>query len=185
MHRRDLLRLVGTAAAIPVFSGLTAERLMALAGDTHRRAGATRGRLDAHQLATVTAIGDIILPRTDTPGASDVGVPAFVDLLMAEWYDDARRADFAAGLAELDASASMHGAADFLSLSPALQMARVGSLDLATERAPRSAEQAYWTIKSLTIYGYFTSRPVQRDLLKVNIWPNRYDGCVPAGTVAP
>src|SRR4051812_3904635 len=37
--------------------------------------------LRPEQSAIVSAVADRILPRTDTPGAVDVGVPAFIDLL--------------------------------------------------------------------------------------------------------
>ena len=180
MQRRDLLRLIGTAAAIPVFSGWTSEELWGLAEASHLRTGTYRGILDPHQLETVATIGEIILPKTDTPGARDVACAEFIDLLMTEWYDEKERGEFIAGLLALDQSASMHGAKDFLSLPPALQQARVGSLDMAEKPAPGTAEAAYRTIKQLTVFAYFTSRPVQRDVLKVNIWPNRYDGCIPA-----
>ena len=35
-------------------------------------------------------------------------------------------------------------------------------------------------VANYLLFGYFTSEPVQRSVLKVNIWPNRYDGCIPA-----
>jgi len=186
MQRREALRLIGTAAAIPALGGLSAERLWGLAQDTHDRADAFSrsglGVLDPHQLETIATIGDIILPRTDTPGARDVGVPAFIDLLMTEWYDDTERAQFLTGLAAIDADAAGAGggARDFISLRSAAQLALVGKLDIAEARPAGSAVQAFRTIKQLTVFGYFTSRPVQRDVLKVNIWPGRYDGCVPA-----
>lgn len=186
MQRREALRLIGTAAAIPAFGGLSAERLWGLAEDTHDRADrfsrSGLGVLDPHQLETVAAIGEIILPRTDTPGARDVGVPAFIDLLMTEWYDDTERTQFITGLAAIDREAAGTGAAgarDFMSLTSAAQLALVGKLDTAEARPDGSAAQAFRTIKQLTVFGYFTSRPIQRDVLKVNIWPGRYDGCVP------
>ena len=185
MQRRDLLRLIGTVAAVPVFSGWTSEELWGLAEASHLRTGSYRGILDPHQLETVATIGEIILPKTDTPGARDVGCAEFIDLLMTEWYDEKERVEFVAGLGALDASAGMHGAKDFLSLSSPLQKARVGSLDAAEKPVPGSAEAAYRTIKQLTVFAYFTSRPVQRDVLKANIWPNRYDGCIPAAGVEP
>lgn len=184
MRRRELVRLIGTAVAVPVFSGWSPERLWALGERTHGRTAGFRGRLDPHQLETVAVMAELILPRSDTPGARDVGVPEFIDLLMTEWYDEDQRARFLSGLAAIDALASAGGAAGFVALAPADQAALVGTLDASLSQtaapAPGSAEAAYRTLKSLTVFGYFTSREVQRDLLKVNIWPNRYDGCIPA-----
>ena len=39
----------------------------------------------AGELATVIFLSDAIIPRTDTPGALDVGVPVFLDRLHADW----------------------------------------------------------------------------------------------------
>ena len=200
MERRDALRLIGSAAAIPVFSGLGAERLWAIAESTHlRAAGAPGAVLDAHQLETVAVIAEHILPRTDTPGARDAGVPAFVDLLLAEWYDETERGNFIAGLAAIDASSRTAGGENFVALKAPDQLVLLQSLDSATTRppvtaqdpaapgapapsppAPGSAEATYANLKRLTLYGYFTSQPVMTTVLRTNIWPGRYDGCVPA-----
>jgi hypothetical protein len=198
MERRDALRLIGSAAAIPVFSGLGAERLWAIAESTHLRATRTAGAaLDAHQLETVAVIAEHILPRTDTPGARDAGVPEFVDLLLAEWYDETERGNFLAGLAAIDASSRVAGGGSFVGLGTVEQLALLEGLDAATTRppapdpaspeapkpappAPGSAEATYANLKRLTLYGYFTSKPVMTTVLKTNIWPGRYDGCVPA-----
>ena len=184
MHRRDLVRLLGSMAAIPVFTGWSAERLWALGETTHERSSGFRGVLSPHQLETVAVIAELILPRTSTPGARDVGVAEFIDLLMTEWYDDEQRGRFLTGLAAIDSLAVSRGAADFVSLAPADQSLLVGTLDtslsLPEPPAPGSAEAAYRTLKSLAVFGFFTSQQVQRDMVKVNIWPNRYDGCIPA-----
>jgi hypothetical protein len=198
MERRDALRLIGSAAAIPVFSGLGAERLWAIAESTHlRAAGAAGTALDAHQLETVAAIAEHILPRTDTPGARDAGVPEFVDLLLSEWYDETERGNFLAGLAAIDASSRVAGGGSFVGLGTVEQLALLEGLDAATTRppapdpaspeapkpappAPGSAEATYANLKRLTLYGYFTSKPVMTTVLRTNIWPGRYDGCVPA-----
>jgi hypothetical protein len=54
-----------------------------------------RGRplqaLDPHQAETVATIAELILPATDTPGAREAQVPEFIDVILAEWYDDADR----------------------------------------------------------------------------------------------
>src|SRR3954464_8897339 len=47
--------------------------------------------LAPEQSAIVSAVADRILPRTDTPGAVDVGVPAFIDLLYGEYMTSPER----------------------------------------------------------------------------------------------
>ena len=46
----------------------------------------------------VSAIADRIIPRTDTPGAADVGVPAFIDLLYGQFMTEAERKMLTDGL---------------------------------------------------------------------------------------
>src|SRR5687768_12082183 len=48
------------------------------------------------ELRIVAEFADIIIPRTDTPGAKDAGVPEALDGLMANWASEARKADFRA-----------------------------------------------------------------------------------------
>ena len=47
--------------------------------------------LTAAQADRLVVVVDRILPPTDTPGASDVGVPAFIDRLLAEWAEPDER----------------------------------------------------------------------------------------------
>ena len=79
MERRDLLRALGSAAA---FSLLPRTAEVAWATVT-ASPGASLRALTARQGALVGAIADTILPRTDTPGATDVGIQAFVDVIVA------------------------------------------------------------------------------------------------------
>ena len=56
-------------------------------------------------MGIVSAVADIMIPRTDTPGAVDVGVPGFIDLMLRDVYTQADRDRYLAGLAEFDAAA--------------------------------------------------------------------------------
>lgn len=179
MQRREALRLIASVAAVPVFSGIEADRLWAIAEGTHARARAVARTLNAQQLETVATIAELIFPRTSTPGARQAGVPAFIDLLMGEWYSEEERTRFTQGLAAIDARSQSLGGKAFVGLTASDQLSVMQALDAAEKREPATAESAYGTIKSLTVYGYFTSKLVSTTVLKTNIWPGRYDGCVP------
>ena len=76
MNRREVLRLLGGVAAMPMLAPLSPESLWELGRTLHTRIGARASQsLDPHQLETVIRIAEMILPETDTPGAASVKVP--------------------------------------------------------------------------------------------------------------
>jgi hypothetical protein len=172
MQRRDLLRAVGGATAFALLP------LEAVAAWSRVASGVrvAEGLSDA-QIALVGAIGDTILPRTDTPSATDVAVPAFVNVIVGENYVDAQRTQFLAGLDAFDAKAKTDTGTSFVDLSPSAR----GSFLEALEAAPRTGEpsRTYWRLKGLVLHGYFTSERVSRDVLHTEIMPGRFDGSAP------
>jgi len=175
MHRRELLALIGAGATASLLSPLSATERFDLGRSLHRRLAELPRTLTSADRALVARIADLVIPRTDTPGAIDVGVPAFVDALMGGWYSDQERADFQKGLADLDRRA---GGAGFVAQPEAAQIGLLESLD--GKSGPKgSAEDAFARLKQLTIYGYFTSERVQKEVLETVIIPGRFDGCIP------
>jgi hypothetical protein len=118
-------------------------------------------------------VADLILPRTDTPSASDVAVPTFIDHMLAQWYHPDERDSFRAGLAELDRRAD----GSFTALSSEGQIALLTALDGAKGDSG-SAEATFTRLKSLTIYGYFTSEPVVKEVTRERVIPGKFEGCV-------
>lgn len=172
MQRRDLLRAFGGATAFALLP------LDAVAAWSRVASGARVAEgLSGAQLALVGAIGDTLLPRTDTPSAIDVAVPAFVNVIVGENYTDAQRTQFLAGLDALDAKAKTDAGSSFFDLSPSARDSFIESV----EAAPRNAEpsRTYWRLKGLVLHGYFTSERVMKDVLHTEIMPGRFDGAAP------
>lgn len=143
---------------------------------------AARSYLPAPQGAVLRAAADRILPRTDTPGAIDVGVPAFVDFLYGEVMSDAERRLLTSGLDELEAAAKAAHAASFSALTAAQQDAVLTGVATAQQgREPSS----FALLRSATILGYFTSEQVGKNVLHYDPVPGTYDGCVPLDQVGP
>src|SRR5580765_2018285 len=97
MQRRELLRAFGAATALAFIPRDAMAVWARVASGVRPAAGLT----DA-QLTLVGAIADTILPRTDSPSATDVRVPAFVDVIVSENYAAAERTSFLAGLDRLN-----------------------------------------------------------------------------------
>jgi gluconate 2-dehydrogenase gamma chain len=150
--------------------------------------------LNAHQNATVCALGERILPRTETPGAVDVRVNEFIDLILSDWCDAAERVRFLQGLADVDSLCREHFAKDFVDLSSAQQSEILTLLgegllrDLqAVSDGPRGYRGAqpgpennfYFTFRQLVLTGYFTSQSGATEQLHYEIIPVRIDLCAP------
>ena len=173
MERRDLLRTLASATALTVLPHKALEAWARVASGVSMGAA---GLTDA-QMALVRSLADTIIPRTDTPGATDVGVHRFVDVIFAEYLTDEERATAVAGLSAIDERAMSTSNVVFADLGDDAK----GKLIESLETGPRNAEPArtYWQIKGLIVRGYFTSEPVMKDVLGHVVMPGRFEGAAP------
>jgi len=178
MRRREVVRFLGAALALP-FLPRGAEAAIQLGQSLHERLGDVPFRtLNKDQQALVTNISEMIIPETDTPGATSVKVPEFIDLILTEWAGDDERVAFLAGLRDIDVRAAAMGSNRFVDLPPTRKVELVTTLDGA--RGDKAgAGLAFARLKALTVYGYFTSQRVEQDILKMQMFFNGYQGSVP------
>ncbi|HAT25832.1 MAG TPA: hypothetical protein DCS89_02365 [Gammaproteobacteria bacterium] len=123
------------------------------------------------ELALVSRISDLLLPRTDTPGALDVNVPGFIDGLMAEWANTRSQESQHRQLTELG---HMLGA-DFVTAADAESTLR--ELDRAAFSGG-TGYGGYRALKGLITQSYFAT---EEGALLEQHWvavPGRWDPCV-------
>jgi hypothetical protein len=173
ISRREAIRRAALAAGVIV----SAEWLSIVDGARPLAQGA---RLSPAHAAIAGAVADRILPRTDTPGAADVGVPAFVDLLYAEFMSPAEQKTLTSGLDTVEKAAQSMRGASFV----ALPVDRQDEVLRSIAKAEEAQEGGFFRlIRSATILGYFTSEPVGKNVLHYDPVPGAYDGCVPIDQV--
>ncbi len=115
---------------------------------------ATGVSFSPEQSAMIAEIADIILPRTQTPGAIDAKVPEFIQMMLKDCYKEDQQKAFFEGLTKLDEDAKKANNTEFSKSTPAQKLALIKVEDSAKERSE------FWkTMKDLTILGYFTSEP--------------------------
>jgi hypothetical protein len=188
MDRREVLKLLGSAAAI---SALPLEALTFIQQASAQVAQSTGLRtLDAHQNATVTTIAELIIPATDTPGAKGAKVNEFTDLLLTEWYEPSETKEFLNGLNDVDAQSKQKFSSAFVDSTPAQQTELLSQLDAAAMAFSASQKQTmqtqgsplpmnfFYQIKKLTLAGYYTSEIGFSQELGRSIIPP-HAGCVP------
>lgn len=143
-------------------------------------ASAQAAGLSSGQLALVAAVAERILPRSDTPGATDVGVPAFINTLYAQFLTDAERTLLSTGLQSVEAACLAAHGTGFASATATQQDGVLRSVAVAEQPQPQGF---FRMIRSATILGYFTSEQVGRNVLHYDPVPGRYEACVPISEV--
>jgi len=193
MDRREVLRWLATGAALQ----FAPHRLLAVTGEARAllHSQISPRTLNAHQEATVKAMAEIIIPRTDTPGATDVGVVAFIDLLLTEWCQEKERTQFLTGLDQVDEGTRSLFGKDFIDCSTNQQSEtlmvlgektlqetpqRGHQLDDDDEVLPAkvSPEAAFYSmLRRFTLTAYYTSEAGATEELHFEIIPDHYQGC--------
>ena len=110
--RRDLLKMASATLVGLMGGGLSggfpSEFAQGVAKDDHW----VPVFLNAQQDETVDVLSDLLIPRTDTPGAQDAKVHRYVDLFLAV-KDPAEQSSFVEGLRRLDETARQKHGRDF------------------------------------------------------------------------
>lgn len=189
MDRRQALQLLAAGTALH----LAPRKLVAVLREARQllASPAASRTLNPHQDATVNAMTEMILPRTDTPGAADVGVSQFIDLMLTEWYDEQDRARFLSGLAEVDQRTEMLFGKNFVEGSPDqkseiliwLGEKMIEEADATGGRSrqrrgssPRS-ESFYPMLRHLTLTAYYTSEAGATQELHFQVIPDSHEEC--------
>ena len=175
MNRREVLLLLAGTAALP-------DKLFGFGRAVNERArtGALR-TFNAHQNETIATIAELIIPKTDTPGAREAGVPAFIDVMLADWADDEQRQTFTAGLANVDERSRASFGKDFIGCTPQQQTEILQDLDyeLARLRDTKSdtSKNFFQSVKWLTLTGYYTSEVGATTEQNFRVVPGRFEPC--------
>lgn len=174
MDRRELLR---TIAALTGCAFVGADRLIAAAPESH---GFTPA-----QVALFDDVAETILPRTETPGAKDAQVGAYIARYSSACYTPTNLAVLRAGLGDLDARSRKAHGTDFLRCTDAQKQQLLIDLDAEAKRRARdlgnSDQPPHWftLCKQLTLLGFFTSEAGATRVARYRPVPGPYKGVVP------
>jgi len=210
LNRREVLKRIAALVGGALSSSTVAAALAAARPVGSGSGGEWQPQVLKDNLGErVATLAELIIPRTDTPGARDAKVHEFIDLMLAEWMQPAERLSFLTGLADVEERARKAHRASFVDCSEAQQTAILEELEdearkeLAT--APRRAKKAerkarkraekgketkvandtaalrpfFSHLKELTLVGYYTSELGATEELNHVIVFDEYEGCVP------
>lgn len=169
MERRVALRnmalSVGAMAGLPAWaSGWTKESLK----------NGTLLSLDQSKI--LLAVVETIIPKTDTPGAGELGVDKFVQKMVTDCYDKKTQAGLSDGILNLDKQSTQNFGKSFSDASGAQKLELLKDVEKSTDA---SSKAFFGLVKNLTIQGYMYSEYVMTNITHYEMIPARYHGCVP------
>ncbi len=187
MQRRALVKglmMGGMGAALHVTSPSLAR---AMAEGFAGASSAASSCLEQGQRKLCTVLAELIIPTTDTPGAISAGVPAFVEMMVCDWYTATERKIFLDGLNALNKDCQDRHSAAFLEVSEKQQiMALHRQEDLAAAyEAPQDATSFlmpkedehvpfFDKLKELVVIGYYHSEVGAKQELIYKPMPMEY-----------
>ncbi|PCJ24998.1 MAG: hypothetical protein COA96_08375 [SAR86 cluster bacterium] len=131
----------------------------------------------ANEMALVSRISELIIPRTETPGALDANVPGYLDGLMADWANEETQQVHRNALQMLQSQLGDRVNGDFLDVTEAVAESALTELDAAAFEGDESL-RGYRTLKSYVSQAYFATEDGAIDELKWVAVPGRWDPAV-------
>lgn len=170
--RRELLQglivSVGGAAALSACGGTA--RLVATSP------GSSGRFYTASEMALVSRLSDLIIPRTETPGALDVNVSGYLDVLMSDWASSETRSTHREAL-QMIAARLDSATGNFQTAADAEATQALTELDAAAF-ADRNNLSGYRSLKGYITQAYFASEAGALQELKWVAVPGRWDPSV-------
>ncbi len=171
MDRRDVLKRTalfsGAAIAAPLYSGL-------LTGCTSKRVAEDVFKpvqFTDEQYLMLGQLADALLPATDSPSATEAGVPQVIDSLVGEAYAEADRASY---MEQFNALAAFLNKEDFQNGSATEREAVLRQL----ENSSGVVKEAWVHVKQQIIAMYLTSETVAENYLNYEPVPGTYEPCI-------
>ncbi len=178
MKRREFLQCAALLTAgtgfVPPSWGLSTEQQQFIAGQNEYIARAEPKLFNTRERELVSVIAEQIIPRTNTPGAIDAGVPRFIEAMVADWFTEPEQQFFMQELQALNKRWP-----DFLQLSPQAQLNKLEALEDDAKDAPwfnfgntfrvwDSDAPFICQLKELTVLGFMLSKVGHEQFLRPN-----------------
>jgi gluconate 2-dehydrogenase gamma chain len=136
-----------------------------------------------HEMATITVLGDIIIPRDDRSGnASDAKVPDFIEFIVKDKPE--HQTPMRGGLRWLDMQCLKRYDRSFVDCTKQQQIEIVDAIAYPAKAKPgmKQGVAFFDRMRGLTATGFFTSKIGVEDIGYVGNRPNKWEG-VPADII--
>jgi gluconate 2-dehydrogenase gamma chain len=180
MNRRDILKYTSLTFGVVATGGAMSALLSGC--KVEPKINFTPEFLSLDEVQTVTSMADIIFPKTSTPSASEVGVPEFMDGMLANVADMDEKGKFKEGMVKFNETVKAEHGKSYNDLDEATKLVFLTKVDVMAFSKDENKDKilaGFWRgIKGDTYFGYFSSEKVAKEVLVYSPVPGVYEGCV-------
>jgi len=162
---------------------LSAQSLNVLAATVKGTMPLTTKFFTPDQLQMTGVIADLIIPTTDTPGALAVNVHGFLDIYLAECVSKYDQEKFLNGLKKINAVAENKFRKTFLNCTQKQQTQLLTAIEKSDSGFTPDDKGFFTQLKSLTLFGYYTSEVGATQELAYLAIPGGYQGNFPFANI--
>ncbi len=182
MERRDILKYAASITGVAICAPLTTSLLVGCSSEKPISmavavplADKKPAFFDQEAFKLLTQLMDVILPRTDTPSASDVEVSLIMDNMFNKVFEDDYRQDFLKRFVQLKDYLETQ---NFAISGPKEQLAVVKTIEATPDNEKNSVFRSYIDIKQQTISYYLATEEVAEKHLNYLPIPGGYTPCI-------
>lgn len=149
--------------------------------------------LNEEQAKFISAFVDTLLPRTVTPGGLDVKTDIFLDLIFAKTYNASTQQKLVDEMEKFNEDCKKSQGKVFADLGQEDRNAFLKKMEAASPKFnPKVWGSAvgdqqpvgfYRNLKSMVLWGYFSSEEIGLNHLNYDPVPGEYRGCVPLSEI--
>jgi gluconate 2-dehydrogenase gamma chain len=168
VRRREVLRILGTAAAAAHFPGFSKWAFacghIGNAAMQIKPAQYTPQFFSAEEYGLIERLTELIIPGDATPGAKEAGVAEFIDFMVAN--DPEPQYPFRLGLAWLNAHSEQSYGSRFLELNAEQQISLLEPLAYKDKARPGEEDggEFFKLLREYTVTGFYTSQVGYKEL---------------------
>jgi len=168
MERRELIKLVtlatGAVLTVPLSSSLltSCKRVERVKDISY-----ILQFFNKEDFAFVQHLLELILPKTDSPSATDVGVHQIMDTMIGTVYSPDQKKRFT----ELFSALKDH-------LTPDFKLEKIQSLSKSSEENDKLAKAALLDIKQQAVAYYLSTKEIATNYLNYLPIPGEYEPCI-------
>ena len=122
------------------------------------------------EFSLLSKIVDFLIPKTETPGALEMKVPQFIDIIISETYNSESKNNFSNKFKLLieDFKSNNIDLSDYNSIKS----------KFVNDFNNKTHQEVYNQIRDLTVWGFKTSKEIALNVLNYNPIPGYQLGCI-------